>query len=141
MKNINLREIYPNVEDDCIIAVEDEIAELFEMTRRAERSYLRTLYRNRAHYSLNQNDGIEHDAIFVAMSPFEIYERKATFEELNAAIATLPELQAKRLYAHYFLDMSKSDIAKAEGVSTKAVCRSITYGLKSLEKILKEYPL
>jgi RNA polymerase sigma-70 factor (ECF subfamily) len=88
---------------------------------------------------LDRNDGIEHDAIFVSLSPYEIYERKMTKQELHAAIAKLPDIQAKRIYAYYFLEMSKTEIAQAEGVSVMAVCKSISQGLKTLEKELKNF--
>lgn len=120
-----------------IVLVDDEVAEVFEETKRMEANYKRQLYRNNAHYSLDRNDGIEHDALFVSLSPYKIYERKVTREELYVAISKLPDAQAKRLYAHYFQDMSKSDIARAEGVSVKAVCKTTKLGLQALEKELK----
>ena len=73
------------------------------------------------------------------MSPYEIYERKMTKQELYAAIAKLPDIQAKRIYAYYFLEMTKTEIAQAEGVSVKAVCNSIAQALKNLENELKNF--
>jgi len=137
MKKINLREVYPFYEHDCFVLVDDEIAEIFEESKRKEQNYQRNIYRNGAHYSLDRDDGIEHNAIFVSMSPYEIYERKMTNEELYSAISKLPDIQAKRIYAYYFLDMNKTDIARAEGVSVKAVCNSIQRGLHQMELILK----
>ncbi|MEG0154211.1 MAG: sigma-70 family RNA polymerase sigma factor, partial [Lachnospiraceae bacterium] len=40
-------------------------------------------------------------------------------------------------YAHYFLGMSKTAIAKAEGVSEKAIRNSIERGLAYMEQYLK----
>ena len=137
MKKINLKDIYPVYKDDCFVLVDDEIAQVFEETKRIEANYRRQLYRNKAHYSLDRNDGIENDALFVSLSPYEIYERKVSQEELYAAISKLTDIQAKRLYAHYFQGMSKSNIARAEGVSVKAVCKSIKLALLALEKELK----
>ena len=74
---------------------------------------------------------------FLSLSPSEIYERKVTYEQLHAAIARLPDKQAKRIYAYYFLSMSKAAIAKAEGVSEKAVHVAIERGRKQMEKVLK----
>ena len=62
-----------------------------------------------------------------------------TKQELHAAIAKLPDFQAKRIYAYYFLEMTKTEIAQAEGVSVMAVCKSISQGLKTLEKELKNF--
>lgn len=137
MKKINLRELYPFYDQDCYIAVDDTVTEIFEESRKAEQAYQRKVYRNKAHYSLNREDGIEHATVFVAISPWEYYEQKVTNGELYSAITRLPDLQAKRIYAHYFLGMSKTDIARAEGVSIKAVCTSITRGLESIERNLK----
>jgi RNA polymerase sigma-70 factor (ECF subfamily) len=139
MKKINLREVYPFYENDCFVMVDDEIAEIFEESKRKELNYQRKIYRNGAHFSLDRDDGIEHDAIFISLSPYEIYERKMTNQELHCAISKLPDIQAKRIYAYYFLDMNKSEIARAEGVSVKAVCNSINQGLQTLEKELKKF--
>ena len=138
MKKINLRDVYPFYENDCFVMVDDEIAEIFEESKRKELNYQRKVYWNKAHYSLDRDDGIEHEAIFVSMSPYEIYERKMTKQELYAAIAKLPDIQAKRIYAYYFLEMTKTEIAQAEGVSVMAVCKSVSQGLKTLEKELKK---
>ena len=86
----------------------------------------------------NRNDGIEHEALFVALSPHELYERKVTMQELHTAISRLPDKQAKRIYAHFILGMTKKDIARAEGVHEKVVRVAIERGLRSLEKILKK---
>ena len=53
------------------------------------------------------------------------------------AISMLPELQAKRIYAHYFQDLTFTEIAKIEGVSVEAVSKSVEKGLTNLEKIFK----
>ena len=79
----------------------------------------------------------EDEALFVALSPHELYERKVTMQELHAAIASLPNKQAKRIYAHFILGMTKQDIARAEGVHEKVVRVAIERGLRRLEKILK----
>ena len=45
--------------------------------------------------------------------------------------------QAKRIYAHFVLGMSKTDIARAEGVDEKVVRLAIERGLRNMEKFLK----
>lgn len=47
-----------------------------------------------------------------SLSPCELYERKVTAHELRAALAALPEMQSHRVYAHYILGMSKTEIAR-----------------------------
>jgi len=139
MKRINLRDYYPFYKSDFFIEVADEIAlslKRFELNNSAYR--LRT-YRHKAYYSLDRNDGIENEIVFISLSPQEIYERRVTNQELYTAINNLPEKQAKRIYAYFFLGMSKAAIAKAEGVRESAVRESIERGLKNIEKFLKNF--
>lgn len=140
MTKINLREYYPDFyTTDCIIEVPDEVAALMDSYEHAEAAYYLRRYRHKAYYSLDRGDGIEHSILFVSLSPYEIYERKVTVQQLHAAIAALPDKQAKRIYAHYFLGMRKSAIAKSEGVNESAVRDSIDRGLRNIEKFLKNY--
>ena len=111
--------------------------ELLKEFDRKEAAYRLRTYRHKAYYSLDRNDGIEHEALFVSPSPYELYERKISIQELHTAISNLPDKQAKRVYAHFILGMSQADIAKVEGVSKMAVCYSIEKALKSMRKFLK----
>ena len=140
MKTINLKDIYPYYfTDDKWIDVPDELAQVFAEYAKAEETYERTKRRYKATYSLDRGDGIERDILFVSLSPHELYERKLTQEQLHAAIASLPDKQAKRIYAHFFLGMSKTAIARSEGVSKVSVSESIERGLCSIEKFLKKF--
>jgi len=140
MAKVNLRDYYPDFyTTDFIIDIPDEMAEQFAQWERGERAYERRRYRYKAHYSLDRNDGIEHDALFVSLSPGEIYERKVTYEQLYAAISALPDKQGKRVYAHCFLGMSKAAIARAEGVSPSTVKDSIARALRRMEEYMKKY--
>lgn len=78
MKVINLRDIYPHYTQDCFVEVTDEVADLFSEFDRKEAAYRLRTYRHKAYYSLDRNDGIEHEALFVALSPHDLYERKVT---------------------------------------------------------------
>lgn len=137
MAIINLRDYYPFYTSDCFMEVSEEVAEMFKEFDRKEAAYRLRTYRHKAYYSLDRDDGLEHEAVFVALSPHELYERKVTMQELHAAIASLPNKQAKRIYAHFILGMTKQDIARAEGVHEKVVRVAIERGLRHLEKILK----
>lgn len=140
MSFINLRDYYPAFyAADFLISAPDELAKLLMQWEREEKTYERQRYRNKAHYSLDRGDGIEHRIQCTAPSPSEIYERKVIFEQLYAAILALPDKQAKRVFAHYFLGMSKAAIACAERVSRNVVCASIKRGLRNLEKIIKNF--
>ena len=63
-----------------------------------------------------------------------ILEEEQLREKLYAAVMTLPEKQAKRIYARYYLGMRVSEIASAEGVDPSRVRDSIRRGLKQLGK-------
>ena len=139
MININLRDYYPFYQYDCDIEVPDEVAKSMQEFDRIEAAYQRRLYRYKAHYSLDQGDGIEHDMLFISLSPSEIYERKVTYAQLHAAMAALPDKQAKRVYAHFFMEMGNAAIAEAEGVSEAAVRDAIDRGLRNIEKHLKKF--
>lgn len=137
MKKKNLKDYYDHIVIDTYIDVPDEIFNIFEKHRKAEQAHRSKVYYNKAYYSLDHGDGIEHNAVFVSLTPDEIYERKLTNEQLHAAIATLPDKQAKRIYAYFFLGMSKTAIAKAEKINKSQVTRSINRGLVQIEKFLK----
>lgn len=139
MKKINLRDYYPFYKSDLFIEVDDEVMLLLKRFELDENAYQLRTYRHKAYYSLDRNDGIEHEIVFISLSPQEIYERKVTSQELYAAINSLPEKQAKRIYAHFFLGMSKAAIAKAEGIHESTVRESINGGLKNIEKFLKKF--
>lgn len=140
MTKINLREQYPDFyKADYIVEVPDEVAAVMKEHDRLEAAYRRRTYYHNAHYSLDRGDGIEYDALFVSLTPYEIYERKVTMEQLHAAIASLSDKQAKRINARYFLGLTAEAIAKSEGVSVTAVNNSIQRGLRNMEKYMKKY--
>ena len=71
-------------------------------------------------------------------TPYEIVERRYDAEQIYKGLAALPEKQRNRIYAHYFLGMSKTAIAKAENINESNVRKSIEHGLSNLEKFLRK---
>lgn len=138
MKKIILRTEYPWYNGDDYIEVSDEIAELFIQFKRNEKTHTEKLRYHKAFYSLDEDNGTSKSILFVSESPDELYEKKLTNEELYKAISLLPELQAKRIYALYFQDLTMTQIAEIEGVSHEAVRKSVEKSLTNLEKILKK---
>ena len=61
-------------------------------------------------------------------------EEKQFQEQVYAAVMKLPEKQAKRIYARYYLGMTVNEIAEVEGVDPSRVRDSIRRGLKQLAK-------
>jgi RNA polymerase sigma-70 factor (ECF subfamily) len=137
MTRINLRDYYPIYSVDLFVDIPDEVATALAEAERLERNYIRRVFWNKAHYSLDANDGIEHEALFVSLTPCEIYERKITAEHPHAAIDALPDKQGKRIYAYYILGISKAEIARAEGVSKSRISESIERALRNMEVFLK----
>jgi len=151
VKKINLRELFPEYELDCFVEVPDADAEAFAaaMTKaeadvyyefeRAENAYQRNRFRNKAHYSLDVDDGIEESVLPQCPEPHEEYERKWELEQLYEAMDNLPEKQAKRVYDRFINGMSWRAIAKAEGVSEGAIRYSIKRALRGMKKSLKNF--
>ena len=73
MAIINLRDYYPFYTSDCFMEVSEEVAEMFKEFDRKEAAYRLRTYRHKAYYSLDRDDGLEHEALFVALSPHELY--------------------------------------------------------------------
>ena len=138
MTKINLREYYPHYSEDCFVEVADEIAAELEEFERLERNYIRRHFYNKAHYSLDVEDGIETAVTFSykIMSPFEVMEMAERYCELCRALNSLPELQGRRIDAHYLLGISQQEIARIEGVTKGSVSIGITRGLRAMRKFL-----
>lgn len=137
MTKINLRDFYPFYNSDFFVEIPDEVETALLEAERLEKNYIRRRFYNKAYYSLDANDGIEKDILFVPLTLHEIYEQKVTSEQLQTAMASLPDKQGKRIYAHYILGISKSDIARAEGVSKSRISESIERGLRNMKVFLK----
>ena len=64
MAIINLRDYYPFYTSDCFMEVSEEVAEMFKEFDRKEAAYRLRTYRHKAYYSLDRDDGLEHEAVF-----------------------------------------------------------------------------
>lgn len=138
MKKINLRDYYPFYSKDTVVEVPEEVADLLREYKLAEAAYFLRTYRHKAYFSLDYDVNVERDVLMAALSPLDILEQKEENIRLYRALASLPEKQKNRIYAHYFLGMSKAAIARAEGSSVNSVKDSIRCGLRSLEKFFEE---
>ena len=135
MKKVNLRDLYPDVyKTDHFVEVTEDVLETIRAAERAEAAYDRRMYRYKAHYSLDCDNGIENAILMKPQTPEMLLEEKQLREQLYAAVMALPEKQAKRIYARYYLGMRVSEIAAAEDVDPSRVRDSIRRGLKQLAK-------
>ncbi len=120
---------------------------LLEREERAARLRLiaareRKMYRYKAFYSLDCDDGIENAAIGWAQpSPEDcLMEKEAQAEyaellrRLYEAISSLPPAQARRVHARYMLGMKVKDIAAMEGITPSQAGKSIHAALRRLRR-------
>ena len=135
MKKVNLRDLYPDVyKNDYFVEVTEDVLETIRSAERAEAAYNRRMYRYKAHYSLDCDNGIENAILMKPQTPEMLLEEKQFQEQVYAAVMKLPEKQAKRIYARYYLGMTVNEIAEVEGVDPSRVRDSIRRGLKQLVK-------
>ena len=118
MKKVNLRELYPDIyKTDVFIEVSSEVQEVFLTDKRAEAARQRQMYNYKAYYSLDCDNGIEKQVVYQPPTPEMLMEEKQLREQLYSAVMALPEKQAKRIYARFYLGMTVKEIAKTEGVN------------------------
>ncbi|MBQ2960022.1 MAG: sigma-70 family RNA polymerase sigma factor [Oscillospiraceae bacterium] len=139
MTTINLRNYYPWYKHDEYIEVPDEVAAELKTDKLYEASYQRQLMRNKAHYSLDCDDGIEYTACLANPTPQELIERMEMFYYLWNALNSLPETQGRRVDACIILGASYREQARIEGVGKSSIRMSVLYGLENMRKYLKNY--
>ena len=139
MTTINLRDFYPTAYiQDEFIEVSDEVAAELIADKRYEAAQKRRTFYNKAHYSLDAEDGIESESIECYNdSPERIFDLMDRHCGLCRALNSLPEVQGLRIEAHYLLGKSQREIAIAEGVNERNVRHSISKGLANMKKYLQ----
>ena len=84
MKKINLRELYPDVyTTDFFVDMTEEVMETIRAAERAETAYERKMYRYKAQYSLDCENGIENAVLLKPQTPEMVLEEKQ-FQEYIA---------------------------------------------------------
>ena len=139
MKITNWKEYDPKLTGEY---VNDELSQkafsLLNDLHCEEESAWRRRKRNGDVYSSDTDIALEQSIINYSLSVEEEVERQAEYELLYKALASIPEIQARRVAAHFLLDMTKTEIAQKEGVSEAAIRQSIERGLEALKKILEK---
>ena len=137
MKIINLRDFYYWQTQDEFIEVSDEVAaELFK-GRRYEDAHDRRMRRNKS-YSLDVEADMETAAFACPTdNPEVLVLRMEQHCQLCCALNSLPEIQGRRVEAHFILGMSRKEIAASDGVSESSVNESIDRGLHAMKKYLR----
>lgn len=134
MASINLRDFYPFYHTDVFVEVSDEVAAALLDAERLERNYMRRTFYNKAYYSLDAEDGIETAAVFQTLDPLAVVLLMERHCRLCCALNSLPEIQGRRIEAHYLLGKSIKEIADAEGVTEHSVNKAISRGLEAMRK-------
>jgi len=142
MERINLKDYYPWYADNEYIMVPRDISIALFTAKQQERAYIRRIVRNKAHFSLNCNDGIELDACLSVPDPHTALEKAEEHCLLQKALLSLPALQRRRTIMYFFFRMTMKEIAQVEGISTAAAHSAIHRGLIGIKKFLikNNYP-
>jgi len=139
MAHINLRKYYPWYTEDEIVEVSEEVAAVLIAAERYERAYRRRMFYHKAHFSLDREDGIEASALACHKdNPELLFEAMENHCRLCQSLNSLPEIQGRRVEAHFLLGKTRKEIADAEGVSESAVNQSIELGLKAMKKFFSK---
>ena len=142
MQTINLKQYYPFCKEDIFVEVSDEIVEAFLLDKRAEAARDRKMFRYKAFYSLDCNDGIENAAIGWAQpSPEDILlEREEMTTRLHliaalpAALAHATPTQARCVHAYYIAGIKQPEISRREGIHSSKVSVAIRRGLRNMRR-------
>ena len=131
-----LRSATGGLQTDVFVDVAEEVVAAIRGQEQDDAAYERRKFRHKAHYSLNREDGIENDALNRSLTPEEVLEQKLLREEVYAALMQLTAIQARRIYARFYLGMTVAEIARIEGADRRRVWESIRRGLKKLARLL-----
>ena len=124
MKVVNLKLLYPDIYvNDLYILVEDKIYKILNRKTTEKITFI----------SFSEQD---FDIVPFAYS--ENYDFEFLEELLISKLNELPSKQMNRIYEAYYLNLSKSEIARIEGCTEGAVRKSINRGLRQLERKIKK---
>lgn len=139
MTTINLRDYNPLYTEDTFVEVSDEVAAFFAEDKRRQTNYAQYIRDHKAFYSLDRGDGIETAALHKPEQPDELLIQAEEKQELENALASLSDVQRRRIIAHFVEGKSKAAIAASEGVNESVVRRTITRGLAKMKENLKKF--
>jgi len=136
---INLRDFYPWYDRDEFVELPEVVAAELFAGKRYESAYQRRTFYNKAHYSIDAEDGIESVALACHIdTPETAFAKMENYCRLCHALNSLSEIPGKRIEARYLQGKTVQEIAKAEGVSESAVKASIDRGLREMKKFLSK---
>ncbi|MGL6200406.1 MAG: sigma-70 family RNA polymerase sigma factor [Lachnospiraceae bacterium] len=119
---------------EICVEVSTEVKELLEQSDRQIRSQRRQ--DRRYHSFFEDTDNVLASALLSSYGDIaDLLEIKECNSKLYDTINKLTDTQQRRLYMHFFDDLTCSQIGQIEGVSQRAVSYSICQALKKLKKL------
>ena len=140
MTTINLRDYYPSLySKDEYIDVPDEVAKLLKDSENEQKAYEEYIRYHKAYYSLDCGDNIEIETLHRPKEPLEIVLEQELSEQMRHALEGLTPTDRRRFLYYTLGNLSKSDIARREGVWENAVRKSIERAKTHLQQKIKKY--
>ena len=132
MHKINLRELYPDMyKTDTFLEVTDEVQAVFLSDKRAEAAHERQMYRYKAQYSLDCDNGIEDAVVHRSPTPEEALEDKQLRDQIYTAVMELP---GKQLEQYKMLSQDAQHIKEDRQLTAALIDRLINRIEVSREK-------
>ena len=138
MTTINLKNYYPWYTQDEFIEVSDEVAAELRADKRYEKTHERRMRYNKTYLFDEQTEKEASALVSYNDSPERLFDMMENHCRLCRALNSLPEIQGRRVEAHYLLGMSQTEIAEAEGVTQHSVSESISRGLRAMKIFLEK---
>jgi len=135
---INLRDYYPWYKHDEFVEVSDEVAAELRADKRYEKTHERRMRYNKTYLFDEQTEKEASALVSYNDSPERLFDMMENHCRLCRALNSLPEIQGRRVEAHYLLGMSQTEIAEAEGVTQHSVSESISRGLRAMKIFLEK---
>lgn len=136
---INLKDYYPAFyKDDSFVWISDEVYNeycKFELEEKNEHRNKRRRPKNVPFEDFYIGD---RHLLSPPMPLVDIVQKNLDAASLHEAISKLSPKQAHRIFAHFFLGLSKTEIAEMEGVNKVQVTKSIHKALRFLRNELKK---
>ena len=133
---INLRIYYPALyKQDVFFEVPEQIKLLLDELKRYEHAQNERRRYHGAYWTFME---AVTESELQLPSLEEAYEKSCQLQELYRAMQRLPAKQRRRIYAHFFLQMSETEIARMERVSVTAISSSIARGIFHLRRHLRK---
>ncbi|MBR3993666.1 MAG: sigma-70 family RNA polymerase sigma factor [Clostridia bacterium] len=108
--------------------------EVFEAGTRYENKCRMREVRTGCSFDISDEEFAKYHHELIVNDTEESLVKKEELKMLEKALSTLSDVQRSRIYKHFFLQMTYSEISKEEGVNRSSIRESIEQTLKKLKK-------